>query len=245
MQFRFVGCGDAFGSGGRFNTCFHVTGERANFLIDCGASSLIAMKKWGIVQNDIKAILFTQFHADHFGGLPFFMLDSQFFSKRTERLVIAGPHGLKDWFVRVMETAFPGSSSTKQQFEVTLREMEDGQTAEFSDLRVTPYLVNHGNPGGPFFALRIQAEEKTISYSGDTQWTNALIKAAKGADLFVAEAYFRDKQIPLHLDLATLEAHLPEIAAKRVILTHMSDDMLAQRTQVGFETAEDGQVVWV
>ena len=26
MQLQFVGCGDALGSGGRDNTCFHVTG---------------------------------------------------------------------------------------------------------------------------------------------------------------------------------------------------------------------------
>ena len=44
MRLQFVGCGDAFGSGGRFNTCFHVESAGGNFLIDCGASSLIAMK---------------------------------------------------------------------------------------------------------------------------------------------------------------------------------------------------------
>jgi len=42
MQLQFVGCGDALGSGGRYNTCFHVTGENVNFLVDCGASSLPA-----------------------------------------------------------------------------------------------------------------------------------------------------------------------------------------------------------
>ncbi len=51
MQLQFVGCGDALGSGGRFNTCFHVTGERANFLIDCGASSLLALKRLGIARE--------------------------------------------------------------------------------------------------------------------------------------------------------------------------------------------------
>jgi len=96
MQLQFVGCGDAFGSGGRFNTCLHVTGASANFLIDCGASSLIAMNRLAIAQNEIQAILFTHFHADHFGGLPFFLLNAQFFAKRTEPLIVAGPHGLKE-----------------------------------------------------------------------------------------------------------------------------------------------------
>jgi ribonuclease BN (tRNA processing enzyme) len=68
MKLQFIGSGDAFGSGGRFNTCFHVTGSHINFLIDCGASSLIALKKNLINLNDIQTIFITHFHADQFGG---------------------------------------------------------------------------------------------------------------------------------------------------------------------------------
>lgn len=243
MQLQFVGCGDAFGSGGRFNTCFHVTGPQVNILIDCEASSMIALKRAGIARNAIQAILFTHFHADHFGGLPFFMLDAQFFSKRGEPLTIAGPEGLRDWYVRAMETAFPGSSATKPRFDLSFRELAPGQPAEIGGLVVAPHPVNHGNPGGPFFAYRIEVDGRVLAYTGDTEWTDAIVAAAKGADLFVAEAYFRDKRVALHLDLATLEAHLPAIAAKRLILTHMSDDMLSRRADIPYETAEDGMIV--
>jgi hypothetical protein len=41
MRLQILGCGDAFGSGGRFHTCFHVSAGSASFLVDCGASSLI------------------------------------------------------------------------------------------------------------------------------------------------------------------------------------------------------------
>ena len=95
MQLQFVGCGDAFGSGGRFNTCFHVTGDDVNFLIDCGASSLPALKRLGIARDDIDLILITHFHGDHFAGLPFLLLDAQF-SRRSRPLVIAGPEGNRD-----------------------------------------------------------------------------------------------------------------------------------------------------
>ena len=64
MQLQCIGSGDAFGSGGKLNTCFHVTGEKANFLIDCGASSLIGLKANNINLNAINTILFTHFHAD-------------------------------------------------------------------------------------------------------------------------------------------------------------------------------------
>lgn len=243
MKLRFVGCGDAFGSGGRFNTCFHVTGARTNILLDCGASSMIALKRLGIAPNDIEAILITHFHADHFGGIPFFMLDAQFFSKRTRPLTIAGPHGLEDWYKRVMETSFPGSSSTKTRFDLTLRELKPETSVEVGGVIATPYLVNHGNPGGPFFAYRIEAEGRSLAYTGDTEWTDSLIDAARGVDLFVAEAYFRSKKVQLHLDLETLESHLPQIAPKRLILTHMSDDMLGRRGEVPYEAAEDGMTV--
>ena len=42
------GCGDAFGTGGRFNTCFHLVGHDVNALIDCGSSSLVGMNKLAI-----------------------------------------------------------------------------------------------------------------------------------------------------------------------------------------------------
>lgn len=245
MQFQFVGCGDAFGSGGRFNTCFHVTGKTQNFLIDCGASSMVALKREGVRLNGIQTILFTHFHADHFGGLPPFMLDAQFFSKRSQPLTLAGPQGLQDWYVRVMETAFPGSSKTRQKFDLNIMELPAGKTSDVNGLGVTPYPVNHGDPGGPFFAYRIAAEGRVIAYTGDTQWTDVLIEAGREADLFVAEAYFRGKSVPLHLDLAALEAHLPAINPKRLILTHMSDDMLAKRDGLEFEFAEDGMIVMI
>jgi ribonuclease BN (tRNA processing enzyme) len=142
-----------------------------------------------------------------------------------------------------METAFPGSSQTTQRFDLRLRELTADVETDVGGIKVTPYLVKHGQPEGPFFSLRLKVENRVITYTGDTEWTEALVPAARKADLFIAEAYFREKSVPLHLDLATLETHLPAIGAKRVILTHMSDDMLAQRGDVDFETAEDGLIV--
>ena len=53
MKVTFVGCGDAFGSGGRFNTCIHVADKGGAFLLDCGATSLVAMKQTGIDRGAI------------------------------------------------------------------------------------------------------------------------------------------------------------------------------------------------
>ena len=49
----------------------------------------IGMNRCGIDRNAIDTILVTHFHADHFGGVPFFMLDAQFNTKRVRPLTIA------------------------------------------------------------------------------------------------------------------------------------------------------------
>ena len=243
MRIVFIGSGDAFGSGGRLNTCFHVSGRKSNFLIDCGSSSLIGLKSSKTELNNIQAIFVTHFHADHFGGIPFFMLDAQFFSKRTEPLTIAGPEGLTEWYERVMETAFPGSSGTTPKFELSLVELSPRITETVGGISVRPFCVNHGNPGGPFYAYRFETEGRSIAYTGDTEWTDELIDAGKEADLFIAEAYFYEKKVRLHLDLSSLKEHLPRIRPKRLILTHMSDDMLQRLDSIEFETAYDGKEI--
>jgi len=242
MQLRFVGCGDALGSGGRFNTCFHVTGAQVNFLIDCGASSLPALKRFGIAREAIDLVLITHFHGDHFAGLPFLLLDAQF-TRRSRPLVIAGPQGIEAKLANLMEALFEHSSKTKQRFDLSVVALEPEQGQTFGEVKVTPYPVVHGESGGPFLAYRIEAEGRVITYSADTEWTDTLIPAARGADLFIAEAYYYDKIVKNHLSLKTLEAHLPEINAKRLVLTHMSEDMLGRLDELPYTAAHDGIAV--
>jgi len=243
MQLQFIGCGDAFGSGGRFNTCFHVTGKQANFLIDCGASSVISLKAHGVSLNEVDIIFITHFHADHFGGIPFFVLDARFFARRTMPLTIAGPRSLPEWYERVMEASFPGSSKTKGRFELSLVELAAREPTTLGQVRVIPFPVKHGELGGPCYAYRIEAEGRTIAYTGDTEWTQELIEVGRNADLFIAEAYFYDKQVKHHLDLVTLTRHLPLIQPKRLVITHMSDGVLSRSPAIPYEVAEDGKVL--
>jgi ribonuclease BN (tRNA processing enzyme) len=243
MRVQFIGCGDAFGSGGRFNTCFHVTGERTNILIDCGASSLIGMKQIGIDRNAVDVILISHFHADHFGGIPFFILDARFLSRRARPLTVVGPRDLPDRYASAMEIAFAGSSAAPQRFELSLREIEPGRPLELANLLVRAFHVDHDDRAGPCLGYRIEAEGRTIAYSGDTQWTNALLDLGREADLFICEAYTQEKPVKSHMALALLEPHLSEIRPKRLVLTHMSEPLLAQRHELSHQTAEDGLTI--
>ena len=244
MHIRFLGCGDAFGSGGRFNTCFHVTTESGAFLIDCGASSLIAMRKFGVDPNDVHTIFVSHLHGDHFGGLPFLLLDAQFYSRRTAPLTLVGPPGFRERLAQAMEILFPGSLSVERKFSTEVIEIDAGPTLAINGIVVTAFLVEHAC-GAPPFALRLEADAKVLAYTGDTAWTDNLIAAGRNADLLIAEALTFARPIRFHLDYASLKANFPQINAKRTILTHMGPDMLAHMGEVSEEVAQDGLIVTV
>lgn len=243
MRLQFLGSGDAFGSGGRFNTCFHLERrEHGNVLIDCGATSMVAIRKWQVEPNTISTVLVSHLHGDHFTGLPFFLLDAQLVSRRTTPLTVAGPPGFEERLMVVMEAMFAGSTKAPRKFALEIRELDLHQRVELNGLAVTPYLMKHFS-GAPSYALRIETEGKVLTYSGDTEWVDELIPAGRDADLFICEAYFFDKVMKYHIDYTTLMKRLPDIAAKRTIVTHMSAELLARSGEIACEAAHDGLVV--
>jgi ribonuclease BN (tRNA processing enzyme) len=239
---QFLGSGDAFGSGGRLQTCIHVDAGDFRFLIDCGTSSLIGMRRWGVSPDQIDAIFITHLHGDHFGGIPFLLLENQFISKRTGPLTIVGPPGIEDRSRDAQEALFQGSSRLELRFPVHYLELQDGARTEVGPAVVTPSEVVHMKQA-PSYALRIECGGRVVVYSGDTAWTDSLIQAVEGADLFICECYKRSKGVPLHLDLETLLEHRDQLRCKRLILTHLSQEMLDQVDRLDFEVAEDGKRV--
>ncbi|MFJ7437734.1 MBL fold metallo-hydrolase [Methylorubrum thiocyanatum] len=245
MRLQVLGCGDAFGSGGRFNTCFHVDpsagGDGDAFLIDCGASSLIAIRRFGIDPNRIRSVFLTHLHGDHFGGLPWLILDGQLVSGRTRPLTVVGPPGTAERLPAAMEVLFPGSSTAERRFAVEVVEIEAGRPVEVPGVSVTAFTMRHPS-GAPAHALRIESAGRVVSYTGDTEWVEDIVAAGRGADLLIAEGYTVERPVKFHLDWATLKRRLPEIGLKRLMLTHMSPEMIAHPPD-GYIAAEDGLVV--
>jgi len=242
LQLRFLGTGTAFGHGGRLQACILVQTSVCRFLIDFGASGMISLYRFEVDPNSIDMILITHLHGDHFGGLPLFILDAQLNSKRIDPLVIAGPAGTRARLFSAMEVMFPGSSKTKQIFDIEVIELEPENHWDFKGVTVTPYQVHHPS-GDPALALRIECDGKTLTYTGDAEWTEALGHAGKAVDLLISEAYFYEKSIKYHLNYQTVMAHIEELNPRRLIITHMSQDMLDRLETLDVESAFDGMVV--
>lgn len=245
MKLTVVGCGDAFGSGGRLQTCYHVDSGGHRFLIDCGATAIIGLNRLGLDPNAVETIFVSHLHGDHFAGLVWWLLHAQHVARRTAPLVITGPEGIEARFVAAAEALFPRSTTITRRFEMTFLEYQEGAPLDVGPVRVTPFEVSHPS-GAPPYALRFEVDGRTLSFSGDTEWVESLVPAGVGADLFIVECYGFDGDVRYHMSWRTIEKNLPRIGAKRVLLTHMNASMLANRhvvTTPGVMCAEDGLVI--
>src|SRR5215216_6511272 len=146
-----VGAGDAFGSGGRFQACLSVRAPEGHALLDCGATSLVALKRLGLDPGSIDVVLVTHLHGDHFGGLPFLILDGQF-SRRTRPLVVAGPPGLRERLAQAQEALFPGSSTVERRFSVEVVELAERVMTSVGPFSATAFAVDHAS-GAPAYAV--------------------------------------------------------------------------------------------
>ena len=228
MRVIVVGSGDAFSSGGRFQTCIALATESLDdpprVLLDCGATSLTAMRRQRLDPNEIDTVVVSHLHGDHFGGVPFLVLDGQF-RGRTRDLTVIGPPGTRSRLEQAMETLFPGSSTVRRRFEVRVTEHVDRHAVELASLRMTPFEVQHAS-GAPAYALRADGPTSSFCYSGDTEWTGALLDAEDGVDLFLCEGY-SPAPIRWHLDLDTLAHQRDRFTCAQLVLTHLSPTALA------------------
>src|SRR5262249_19310240 len=169
MRVTIIGCGDAFGSGGRFNTCFMLETSKATLLVDCGASTPVALKARGFDHGSFDGIILSHLHGDHFGGLPFLLLDAQFLSRRDRPLLIAGPPGTRAWLDALLEVFFPGATANSWRFSWKVMEIEVGRPTDVLGHTVTTTEVVHYS-GAPSTAVRLSDGHKLFAYSGDTEW---------------------------------------------------------------------------
>jgi ribonuclease BN (tRNA processing enzyme) len=242
MKLTIAGSGDAFGSGGRLNTCFLLETAKATLLVDCGASAMPALKKQGIDPNRIEAIVLSHLHGDHFGGLPFLLLDAQFLSRREQPLLIAGPPGTRARLDALLEVFFPKSTGSKWRFAWRVEEIAVGIETDLLGHSLSTAEVIHQS-GAPSTALRLSDGKTTFAYSGDTEWTDALGAIAVNADLFICECYGYAGKIAGHITWEILKSRLADLGAKRTMVTHMNPsvlDRLEELKAAGVLIAADG-----
>ncbi|MEJ2880981.1 MBL fold metallo-hydrolase [Pedobacter sp. GR22-6] len=237
ISLQVIGCGDAFASGGQLHTCFYLKIGEKGVLIDCGATTLHGLKRYGIDPEDIDLIVISHLHGDHYGGIPFLLMDAAV-KDRKKKLRIVTPDTGEARIKALLQLLYPGSDKT-EKLPLEFLEYQANVPLNLGVLRLEAFPVIHSE-AALSHGLRIQVGELVLSYSGDTCWTDALISLSEGADLFICECNFYDTKTPSHMNYLELRSNLPRLSMKQILLTHLSGEMLDRLDAIDLPVAKEG-----
>jgi ribonuclease BN (tRNA processing enzyme) len=242
MRLHVLGCGDAFGSGGRHQSSYLVDADDRLFLLDCGPTSLLSMKRAGIEPQRLDAIFLSHLHGDHFGGIPFFLIEYLYQKPPDEPLMIAGPTGTEERIQQLFELMYGGGKSALAKALVRFQVLDPGVPHRVKGIDVFPFRVPH-QTSDISLGLRVGYQGKQILFSGDSAWTEAFIEQARGVDLFLCECSFYREQPGMHVNYSALQANRHRLECKKLVLTHLGEEMLARSHELAITMAEDGMVI--
>lgn len=224
MELTVLGCGDAFGNGGRNNTSFLVTDGGESVLLDCGASTLIRLKHEQVNLESISTIIISHFHGDHYGGIPFFLICCLFEHPRKNPLTIAGPKGVEARVRNLQEAMYPGTSNQLSELELIFIEYQQGVPLNINGIRIETWEVEHSILSSPH-AIRMKWKNKQIAFSGDTSWTDNLIPLSNETDVFICECNFLEEVSFGHLSYQELLQKHELLNTKALWCTHMAEEV--------------------
>ncbi len=243
MILTVLGCGDAFGNGGRHNTSFLLSEKNEHLLLDCGASTLVKLKEREIPLEDVSTIVLSHFHGDHFGGVPFILISSLFEWKRERKLTIVGPLGVKERVFTLQEAMYPGTTERLEALDLEFVEYRSKEEIQVGEVRLTAYPVQHSELSIPH-GVRVLWREKVIAFSGDTSWTDELIPLCEGADLFICDCNFLNGQAYGHLSYKELLEKREALVCDKIWLSHMNQEVI-ESDNIVFNRLADGMTLTI
>lgn len=242
MRLHILGCGDAFGSGGRNQSAYLLEADGRLFLLDCGPTALLAMKRAGFNPSRLEAIFLSHLHGDHYGGVPFIFLDALYENPREEPLHVAGPRGTEERVRDLFRLMYGDGSRPRELPPTVFHILEPEVTTTVAGVEILPFQVPH-QVRDVSLGVKLTLQGKKILYSGDSAWTDLFVVHSRDVDLFLCECSYFDRDSTNHMSYRRIEENLSRLGCKRLLLTHMGEEMLARRTGLPVLLAEDGLVI--
>ena len=198
------------------------TAGGSTLLLDISAASVHRMAQEKLDWVNLDAVWISHFHLDHLAGLFPFLFGTKHAPDtqgRQKPLRIYGARGLQKLF-EAFDTA-GDYNLLKQPFPVEIHEV-----APLAGFEILPGLraETFSTPHTPeSLAIKLtDRDRKTLVFTSDTGYTDALATFARDATLFAMEcSFFRDKPIELHLELKEAMRLAESSGARRVMLSHL------------------------
>lgn len=242
VKVTFLGTADAFASGGRIQAGYLVNAGGKTFLLEAGPGILGALKREGVSPGALDFVIVSHLHGDHFGGLPFLILEYMYETPRRRPLVIAGPKNLEQRTWTLMRTMYPRFDRERAGGKVRFGVLEPGKPLLFGGARISAIRSPHTRRDVSL-SLKLALIGRTIVFSGDTAWNEALPGFSEGADLFICECSHYEYAEASHMNYSELRRNRERFKVGRMILTHLGREVLNHASEIDIEMASDGMEV--
>jgi ribonuclease Z len=216
----------------RFGAGTLVEAGDQKLLFDAGRGVSIRLTQTRVPPGRLHALFITHFHSDHVIGIPDLWLTGWLprSGQRKQPFRVIGPTGTKtlmanlerayaaDVRIRVADQKLPaeGAGINAEEFA------SDSVVYEQNGVRVTAFEVDHGPAIKPAYGYRVDYKGRSVLISGDTRFSENLIKNGKGVDLLI------------HAIAATKPELLNNLVIRRIMDHHTKPDETAivfNRTQ--------------
>jgi ribonuclease Z len=197
IRVTLLGTGAPVPSMERFGPSILVEAGQQKLLFDCGRGAAQRLWQLKIPLRQVNVLFLTHLHSDHVVGIPDLWLTGWIpsaFGRRELPFRVIGPAGTKDMMTN-MQKSFAWDIQTRSKEKnkadsgamVNARDIEEGFVWEQEGVKVTPFTVRHAEFIDSALGYRIDYAGHSVILSGDTRYSENLVRYAKGADVVVHE----------------------------------------------------------
>jgi ribonuclease Z len=219
MRVTLLGTGTPGPIADRFGPSTQIEAGSEKLVFDCGRGCPIRLQQKGVPLREVKLFV-THLHSDHVNGIVDLWLTGWLaapWGRRTTPFVMIGPEGTKNMAAHLEEAFMPDirirmadEKLPRDGVRFDAKDITPGVVYEANGVKVTAFEVNHGDEIKPAYGYRIDYRGRSVVLSGDTRFSENIIKFATGADLLIHE-----------VSMAKPEVAQTE-AAKRILAHHTS-----------------------
>lgn len=181
----------------RFGPSTLVVAGPEKLVFDAGRGVSQRLTQLRIPLGRITGLFLTHLHSDHVVGIPDLWLTGWLpapFGGRALPLQVWGPAGTTD-MMSALRKAFEWDIRVRREHQqlpldgiaIEARDVTEGVVLERNGVKVTAFVVDHGPPLRPALGYRVDHAGRSVVISGDTRYSENLIRFAAGADVVVHE----------------------------------------------------------
>ena len=221
MTVTILGSGTCVPSLVRSSCSAMIATGNARILLDCGPGTMRRLLETGTSIHDITHLFLSHFHPDHSAELVPFLFATKYPDqhRRKQQLTIMAGAGLIEFFDGLKKVYGKWIDIGDQLESVVELSTAGAESRQMDDFRLTSMPMAHNDES---IACRVESKNnRSVVYSGDTDYTENLVELAWNADLLICESALPDSlQVKGHLTPSIAGKMAAEAAVQKLVLTH-------------------------